>query len=133
MHGVASVRPDFDAMYYSLPGSSVHGVLQARILQWDHSHLQDIFSTQGSGLGLLHCRQTLHHPNHWRVITVVVSLQHYLGLEPEHNPVFSFPCDLKPLPTPCGSHCVLDYCSRTLPAQRLPGQRHCELAVEFNQ
>ena len=34
MRAVASVRPDFDAMCYSLPGSSVHGVLQARILQW---------------------------------------------------------------------------------------------------
>ena len=35
----------------SLPGSSVHGILQTRILLWgSHSHLQGIFPTQGSNL-----------------------------------------------------------------------------------
>ena len=44
----------------SLPGSSVHGILQARILGWvSHSLLQGIFPTQGWKLGLSHCRQTL--------------------------------------------------------------------------
>ena len=37
------------------PGSSVYGSLQARILKWG------IFPTQGSNLGLLHCRQILYH------------------------------------------------------------------------
>ena len=46
----------------SLPGSSVHGILQARILEWvSHFLLQGIFLTQGSNLGLLHCRWILYH------------------------------------------------------------------------
>ena len=40
-------------------GSSVHGILQARILEWVYSLLWGIFLTQGSYPGLLHCRQTL--------------------------------------------------------------------------
>ena len=89
----------------SPPGSSVHGILQARILEWVamtfsresswprdwtrvsyiagqfftiwareapkdtftlgcHSLLQVIFPTQGSNLGLLHCRQILYHLSH---------------------------------------------------------------------
>ena len=42
-------------MDHSLPGSSVHGMLQARILEC-HALLQGIFLTQGSNLGLPHCR-----------------------------------------------------------------------------
>ena len=41
-------------------GSSVHGILPARILEWV-AILQRIFLTQGSNLGLLHCRQILYH------------------------------------------------------------------------
>ena len=37
----------------SPPGPSVHGILQARILEW-HFLLQGIFPTQGSNLSLLH-------------------------------------------------------------------------------
>ena len=52
-------------MNCSLPGSSVCGILRARILRWvSHCLLQGIFSTQGSNLGLLHCRQTLYHLSH---------------------------------------------------------------------
>ena len=40
-----------DSMDHSLPGSSVHGILQARILEWV---VQGIFPTQGSNLYLLH-------------------------------------------------------------------------------
>ena len=38
-----------DSMDCSPPGSSVHGILQARILEWMgcHSHLHQIFPTQG--------------------------------------------------------------------------------------
>ena len=83
-------------------GSSVHGILQARILEWmpisspgdpgieprsptlradcllseqpetpkntevsSLSLLQGIFLTQELNWGLLHCRQILHHLNHW--------------------------------------------------------------------
>jgi len=43
-----------NAMDCSLPGSSVHGILQARILEWVyHALLQGIFPTQGSNLRLL--------------------------------------------------------------------------------
>ena len=46
----------------SLPGSSVHGILQARILGVDsHSLLQGIFLTQGSNLTRLYYRQILCH------------------------------------------------------------------------
>ena len=42
----------------NLPGSSVHGLLQARILEWlVNSLLQGILLTQGSNLGFLHCMQ----------------------------------------------------------------------------
>ena len=30
-----------------------------------HSLLQGLFLTQGSNLGLLHCRQILYHVSHW--------------------------------------------------------------------
>ena len=54
-----------DPMDCSLPGSSVRGILQARVLEWGcHFLLQEIFPTQGSNLGLLHCRQTLYHLSH---------------------------------------------------------------------
>ena len=43
-----------NAMDCSLPGSSVHGILQARILEWVyHALLQGIFPTQGPNLRLL--------------------------------------------------------------------------------
>ena len=48
-------------MDYSPPGSSVHGILQARILSC-HFLLQGIFLTQESNsplLCLLHCKQIL--------------------------------------------------------------------------
>ena len=41
-------------MDWSLPGSSVHGIFQARILEYNcHFLLQDIFPTQGSNPCLL--------------------------------------------------------------------------------
>ena len=49
----------------SLPGSSVHGISQARVLEWVAiSLLQGIFPTQGSNPGLLHCRQILYGLSH---------------------------------------------------------------------
>ena len=45
----------------SLPGSALHGILQARILEWVAIPFsRGIFLTQGSNLGLLHCRQILY-------------------------------------------------------------------------
>ena len=45
------------------PGSSVHGIIPARTLEWGacHSLLQEIFLIQGSNLGLQHGRQILYH------------------------------------------------------------------------
>ena len=52
-------------MDYSLSGSSVHGILQARILEWVAiSFSQGIFLTQGSNPGLPHYRQMLYHLSH---------------------------------------------------------------------
>ena len=49
----------------SWPGSSVHGILQARILEWVAvSFSRGNFLTQGSNLGLLHYRQILYHLSH---------------------------------------------------------------------
>ena len=47
---------------YSPPGSSVHGVFQARLLEWVAiSSSRGIFVTQGSNPCLLHCSQILYH------------------------------------------------------------------------
>ena len=49
-----------DPMDCSPPGSSVHGIFQARVLEWVAiSPPRGIFPTQGSNPGLPHCRQTL--------------------------------------------------------------------------
>ena len=49
-----------DPVDCSPPGSSVHGILQARIMEWvAKSLLQGIFLTQGSNPGLLHRRRVL--------------------------------------------------------------------------
>ena len=51
----------FDPMDCSPPGSSVHGILQARILEWVAiSFPRGIFATQASNPGLLHCKQILY-------------------------------------------------------------------------
>ena len=50
---------------YSLPGSSIHGIFPGKNTGVGcHFLLQGIYLTQGSNLGLLHCRQTLYHLSH---------------------------------------------------------------------
>jgi len=59
-------------MDYSLPGSSVHGIFQTRVLEWIaisfsldcHFLLQRIFPTQRSNPSFPHCRQRLYHLSH---------------------------------------------------------------------
>ena len=51
-----------DPMDCSPPGSSVHGILQARILEWVAMLSRE--STQGANLHLLLCRRILYHLNH---------------------------------------------------------------------
>ena len=54
-----------NTMDSSPPGSSVHAVLQARILEWVAILFSGvIFSTQGSNLGFPHCRWILHQLSH---------------------------------------------------------------------
>ena len=48
----------------SPPGSSVHGILQVRILEWVAVPFSRGFSTQGLNPGLPHCRQILFHLSH---------------------------------------------------------------------
>ena len=50
-----------NSMDYSLPGSFVQRISQARILEWGAIHFSmGSFQAQGSNLGLL-CRQILYH------------------------------------------------------------------------
>ena len=49
----------------SLPGSSVLGIFQARILEWVAiSFSKGIFPTQGLNVGLVHFRQIFYYLNH---------------------------------------------------------------------
>ena len=61
-----------DPMECSPPGSSVHGILQARILEWVLS--PGIFPTQGSNPGLPHCRRSLYQLKHQGSPRIRVSL-----------------------------------------------------------
>ena len=50
-----------DPMDFGPPGSSIHGILQARILEWVAiSFSRGIFLTQVWNSGLLHCRQLIY-------------------------------------------------------------------------
>ena len=56
-------------LYYTTdwgpPGFSVHGILQARILEWVAILFsKGIFPTQGSNTGLLYCRPILYRLSH---------------------------------------------------------------------
>ena len=52
-----------DPMDCSPPSSSVHGILQATILEWVAIPFSRVL-TWGSNRGLLPCRQILYHLNH---------------------------------------------------------------------
>ena len=55
----------YDPVDFSLPGSSVHEILQGKNAGVGcHSLLQGIFPTLRSNPGLLHCRQILYHLSH---------------------------------------------------------------------
>ena len=70
-------------MDYSLPSSSFHGILQARVLEWVAiSFSRGMFPTQGSNPGLSHCRQTLYRLSHQNLTAgaAAKSLQLWLTL-----------------------------------------------------
>ena len=58
------VSNSVDPMDCSPLGSSVHGILQARILMSCHALFQGIIPTQGSNPGFPHCRHILYHLSH---------------------------------------------------------------------
>ena len=82
-----------DPMDCNLPGSSVHGIFQARVLEW--FLLQRIFPTQGSNPGLLHYRQTVYRLSHQGclssitgfIILIIMNLSHKCSI----NTSFPFP------------------------------------------
>ena len=53
-----------DPMDCSLSGSSVHGISQARVLEWIAISFSGDLPTQESNPGLPHCRQTLYRLSH---------------------------------------------------------------------
>ena len=65
---VAQLCRLFVTPWTSPPGSPVHEILQARILEWVAISFPGIFPTQGSSPGLLHCRQILYCLSHLKQI-----------------------------------------------------------------
>ena len=66
----SGVANSWDPLDCSPPGSSVHGVFQAKILEWVFL-LQGIFPTQRLNLYLLHslrCRWILYPLSHWECL-----------------------------------------------------------------
>ena len=72
----------------SPPGSSVHGILQATILEWvTIPFSRGIFLTQGLNVGLLHCRRILYCSSQgWNVNLRILrggrSIPKHMGLGP---------------------------------------------------
>ena len=60
-------------MDWSPPGSSLHGISQARILEWVAISLFRRSHPQGSNPHLLHCRQILYSLSHQRSPIAVVN------------------------------------------------------------
>ena len=60
-----SCRTLCNPMDCSLPGSSVHGIFQTRILEWVAISFSRGSSPPRDNLGLLHCRRFLYQLSHW--------------------------------------------------------------------
>ena len=87
------------------PGSSISGISQGKNTGVGcHFFLQRIFSTQGSNLGLLHCRRILYHLSHQG--SPVLSTLHLLTIAKHHqdSPSLDLPGDTldKNLPVNAG-------------------------------
>ena len=76
-----------DPTDYSPPGSSVHGILQARVLEWVAMLLQGISPTQGSNPGLPHCRRILYHLSHQGTPSIIHLSIHHLSIHPSIHPI----------------------------------------------
>ena len=74
---LSCVRLFCNPMDCSLPGSSVHGIFQARILEWVAI---SFFPTQGLNPGLPHCRQMLYCLSHQGSFIVMLACNWQLQL-----------------------------------------------------
>ena len=68
----------------SLPGSSVHGIFQVRILEWVAISFSRVL-TQGLNPGVLHCRQILYCLSHWGSLCGIHTHTHTLTHTHTHN------------------------------------------------
>ena len=104
-------------MDWSPPDFSVHGILQARILEWVASSFsRGIFLIQGSSLDLLYCRQILYRWATWKahflfipfVKLILHSRTHTVDTEPSLSGRL-FGCNLRVIggqsSDPCQSSC----------------------------
>ena len=67
----SSVSPS--VVYNSVTPWTIHGVLQARTLEWVAiSFSRGIFLTQGSNPGLLHCRQNPYNLSYREVLVLTL-------------------------------------------------------------
>ena len=73
-----------DPMDCGLPGSPVHGILQARILEWHL--LQRIVPTQELNLGLLYCRWILSLLSYQGILCIYIYI--YVNI---HVYIYSYP------------------------------------------
>ena len=109
----------------SLPGSSVHGILQARILEWVAILFSmGIFLTQGSNPGFLHCRQLLPSEPPGRAVLLLffwvtwqVSKSWFRALFPPNTNHIPF----AEKNTPCLSECLSPKQPTDSPEGKKPG------------
>ena len=100
-----------DPIDCSLPSPSVHGILQANVLEWvATSFSREIFLTQGSNPGL-HCRWILSPMSHWgshkKIVVLLFSRQVIsCSLRPYVLQHARPPCP-SPSPGVCPSSCPL--------------------------
>ena len=81
-----------DPIHCSLPGSSVHGIFQARVLEWIvFSFSRGSSQPRARTWVLLHCRQTLYHLSHQGsplpillVMTIIVRFICRIFIEARH-------------------------------------------------
>ena len=85
----------WDSMDCSPPGSYVHEIFQARILEW--GFLQGILLTQGSNPDLLHCRQILYCLSNgwWGNTIILIAFITFLTLQPEQGEQTKELCKVK--------------------------------------
>ena len=69
------------------PGSSVHRILQARVLERVAMLLQGISPTQGSNTGHPYGRRILYHLSHQGTPSIIHLSIHHLSIRPSIHPI----------------------------------------------